>query len=83
MRPTVQRIFIGVGSHGSVGSIDYICMSVNLVPTPTIGEDVLRLFGFICVIGRPLCAQSRRLKANISFPTCEKETSAMNTNFGA
>ena len=30
MRPTVKRIFMGVGSHGSVGSIDYMCISTIL-----------------------------------------------------
>ena len=54
----------------------------NLVSTSTVGEDVLWLFGFNCVIERLLCVQSRRLKANISLATCEEEISSMNTNFG-
>ena len=48
----------------------------NPVSTSAIGEDVLWLFGFNRVIGRLLCVQSRRLKANISLPTCKKEISA-------
>ena len=55
----------------------------NLVPTSRIGEDILWLFGLNCVNGRPLCVQSRRLKANMNFPTCKQEISAVNTNLRA
>ena len=64
--------------------IDRLYMHINnLVLTSTIGEDVLWLFGFNFIIGKFLFVQSRRLEANISLPTYEKEISAMNTNFGA
>ena len=73
---------MGFGGHGSVGSIDYMHVN-NLILASTICEDVLWLFGFNFIIGRLLFVQSRRLKANISLPTYEKEISAMNANFGA
>ena len=82
MRPTVQRIFMGFGNHGSVGSIDYMHIN-NLVPTSTVSEDVRWLFGFNCITGRLPRVQNRRLKANISLPTFAKEISAINTNFEA
>lgn len=65
----MQRIFSGVGSHSSVGLIDYVCMSITFFLRPMVGEVVHWLFGFNCLIRRLLCIQSTRLKANMNLRT--------------